>query len=52
MRSSLPLILKLLAIPSISTDPAHADDVRKAAGWVHRRMEQAGLQARQVGHPR
>jgi acetylornithine deacetylase/succinyl-diaminopimelate desuccinylase-like protein len=45
---------ELIAIPSISTDPAHAEDVRKAAGWVRRRMEQAGLQARideTGGHP-
>ncbi|MHB1194157.1 MAG: dipeptidase [Longimicrobiales bacterium] len=45
---------ELIAIPSISTDPAHADDVRKAAGWVRHRMEQAGLQAgieETGGHP-
>ena len=45
---------ELIAIPSISTDPAHADDVRKAAGWVRQRMEQAGLEARideTGGHP-
>ncbi|HSW31301.1 MAG TPA: dipeptidase [Longimicrobiales bacterium] len=45
---------ELIAIPSISTDPAHADDVRKAAGWVRRRMEQAGLRAsieETGGHP-
>ena len=45
---------ELIAIPSISTDPAKADEVRKAAGWVRRRMEQAGLSAEIVetaGHP-
>lgn len=45
---------ELVAIPSISTDPARADEVRKAAGWVRRRMEQAGLCATieaTGGHP-
>lgn len=45
---------ELIAIPSISTDPAHAEDVRKAAGWVRQRMERAGLAARideTGGHP-
>jgi len=45
---------ELIAIPSISTDPAKAEQVRKAAGWVRRRMELAGLQAELVeteGHP-
>ena len=27
-----------MAIPSISTDPSHTDDVRKAAGWIQRRL--------------
>ncbi|HSG49941.1 MAG TPA: M20/M25/M40 family metallo-hydrolase, partial [Longimicrobiales bacterium] len=45
---------ELIAIPSISTDPAKAEEVRRAAGWVHRRMEEAGLAAEIVeteGHP-
>jgi len=45
---------ELIAIPSISTDPARAEDVQKAAGWVRRRMEQAGLDASiepTDGHP-
>ena len=45
---------ELIAIPSISTDPAKADEVRRAAGWVRQRMEQAGLAAQVVetqGHP-
>jgi acetylornithine deacetylase/succinyl-diaminopimelate desuccinylase-like protein len=45
---------ELVAIPSISTDPAHASDVRKAAGWVRRRMVEAGLDAaihETGGHP-
>ncbi len=31
-----------VAIPSISTDPAHAEDVRRAAGWVADRLRRAG----------
>jgi acetylornithine deacetylase/succinyl-diaminopimelate desuccinylase-like protein len=45
---------EIIAIPSISTDPGRAEDVHKAAGWVRRRMEQAGLEAtieRTAGHP-
>jgi len=45
---------ELVAIPSISTDPGRAEDVTKAAGWVRRRMEQAGLEATletTPGHP-
>lgn len=45
---------ELVAVPSISTDPAHADDVRKAAGWIQRRMVEAGLDAavhETGGHP-
>ena len=45
---------ELIAIPSVSTDPRHAADVKQAAGWVRRRMEQAGLDARiepTAGHP-
>lgn len=45
---------ELIAIPSISTDPGKAHEVRKAAGWVRHRMEQAGLSAEVVetgGHP-
>ncbi|HSG46582.1 MAG TPA: M20/M25/M40 family metallo-hydrolase, partial [Longimicrobiales bacterium] len=45
---------ELVAIPSISTDPAHAGDVAEAAAWVQRRMEAAGLTAEihpTDGHP-
>ena len=47
-------LAELVAIPSISTDPAHTDDVRKAAGWIQRRMVEAGLDAaihETDGHP-
>jgi acetylornithine deacetylase/succinyl-diaminopimelate desuccinylase-like protein len=44
----------LISIPSISTDPSHEGDVRRAAEWVAARMERAGLEAAVVeteGHP-
>ena len=36
---------ELLAIPSISADPAHADDVTRAAGWVAGRVRDLGGEA-------
>ncbi len=33
---------ELLAIPSISTDPDRADDVKRAARWVSERLRKAG----------
>jgi len=33
---------KLLSIASISTDPARAGDVKRAADWVHKRLRKAG----------
>ena len=44
----------LLRIPSISADPAHRDDVRRAAEFVRDRLSAAGLQAELIetsGHP-
>lgn len=45
----------LLRIPSISTDPAHAPDVRRAAEWLADHMRSLGLDKVQVmetaGHP-
>jgi acetylornithine deacetylase/succinyl-diaminopimelate desuccinylase-like protein len=35
-------LAEFVAIPSISTDPAHADDVRRAAEWVASRLRAAG----------
>lgn len=47
--------LDLLRIPSISALPEHAQDVRRAAEWVARRLEAAGLEGVRVmetgGHP-
>ncbi len=43
------------SIPSVSTDPAYAADIRRAAEWVANRMRRAGLQAVALhetgGHP-
>lgn len=47
-------LFDLLRIPSISAQPAHAPDVRKAAEWVADRCKTAGLSAEIVetkGHP-
>lgn len=45
----------LLRIPSVSTDPAHADDVKAAARWVADRLTRAGVPtvtvAESPGHP-
>ncbi len=41
-RQHLGQLIELLRIPSISTDPGHAGDVRKAADWVRRRLRDAG----------
>src|SRR6476660_316837 len=43
-----------LRIPSISTDPEYRGDVRRAAEFLHGKMEQAGLKAELIetaGHP-
>ncbi len=36
-------LLDLLRIPSVSTDPARADDVRRTATWVTARLTKAGV---------
>jgi acetylornithine deacetylase/succinyl-diaminopimelate desuccinylase-like protein len=38
----LAKLQELLRIPSVSTDPRHAGDVRRAAEWVRGRLKQAG----------
>ncbi len=37
-----------IAIPSVSADPAHQDDVRSAAAWVRDRVRRAGGEAELV----
>jgi acetylornithine deacetylase/succinyl-diaminopimelate desuccinylase-like protein len=38
-------LAQLIAIPSVSADPVHADDVRRAADWVAERIRAAGGEA-------
>lgn len=38
-------LAELIAIPSVSADPAHADDVERAAAWVAERIRLAGGEA-------
>ena len=51
----LDQLCDFLRIPSISSLPEHADDVRRAADWVADRLKVAGIEAVQVlptdGHP-
>lgn len=45
---------EFLRIPSISTDPAHEQDMRRAAKWVYDLLDGCGIKARIVeteGHP-
>jgi acetylornithine deacetylase/succinyl-diaminopimelate desuccinylase-like protein len=42
---SLEELSELLAIPSISADPAHAGDVRAAAGWIADKVRRLGGEA-------
>jgi acetylornithine deacetylase/succinyl-diaminopimelate desuccinylase-like protein len=38
-------LAELIAIPSVSADPVHADDIRRAADWVVERIHAAGGEA-------
>ncbi|MCZ7588416.1 MAG: M20/M25/M40 family metallo-hydrolase [Gaiella sp.] len=38
-------LAELIAIPSVSADPVHADDVRRAADWVVERIRASGGEA-------
>ncbi len=54
LSASLDRLCELLRIPSISTDPAHAPDVDRAADWLVRELSGLGLAARKDatdGHP-
>lgn len=46
---------ELVAIPSISTDPDHKDDMQRAADWLAGRLRELGIQKATVmpsdGHP-
>lgn len=41
-RRYLRELAEFVGIPSVSTDPAHANDVRRAADWVAARLRKAG----------
>lgn len=47
-------LFEYLRIPSISTDPAHRDDVARCADWLLARLTEAGLATEKIataGHP-
>ena len=47
-------LFELLRIPSVSADPAHRPDMRRAAGYLHAKLSALGFQARTeatAGHP-
>ncbi|MEQ9459489.1 MAG: M20/M25/M40 family metallo-hydrolase [Phycisphaeraceae bacterium] len=51
---ALNRLMDLLRIPSVSTDPAHAPDCRRAADWVADHLRGSGLTAEVLetgGHP-
>lgn len=54
-QTHLDELLTLLRMPSVSTDPAHAPDVRATAEWVADRLRRAGVPdveiAESAGHP-
>lgn len=39
---------EVLSIPSVSTDPAHAEDIRRAASWVADHLRALGMQKVEV----
>ena len=48
-QSQLRELIALLAIPSVSADPAHGDDVRAAADWIVELVRAAGGTAELAG---
>ncbi len=54
MSDPLSQLLEFLSIPSVSADPAHKEDTRRAARWLADRLAAAGFDAELVstpGHP-
>ena len=49
-RAWLDELREFIAIPSVSADPAHQDDVRRAAEWVRDFVRRAGGEAELVPH--
>ena len=52
-QAGIDRLLEWLAIPSVATDPAYADDTRVAAQWCADRLKEAGVDAalRETGTP-
>ena len=51
---ALARLFELIRIPSVSTDPAHVNDCRRAAEWCANELSSIGLDAKVVattGHP-
>ncbi len=51
---SVERLMELLAIPSVSTDSAHAGEIEAAAAWVQHHLADTGLHAQTLptsGHP-
>jgi acetylornithine deacetylase/succinyl-diaminopimelate desuccinylase-like protein len=45
-------LLELLAVPSVSSEPVHAPDMRRAAEWIAERLAFAGGRVVETGgHP-
>ena len=54
LEDALARLMRFLAIPSISTDPAHAGDVRAAAEWLASELQGLGFDVTihdTPGHP-
>ena len=54
LEASIARWMDLLRIPSVSTDPAHAGDCRRAAQWLVDELDGIGFEARlrdTAGHP-
>ncbi|MGZ3216331.1 dipeptidase [Paracoccus sp. T5] len=54
LEEALERLMAFLKIPSISTDPAHSGDVRRAADWLAEELTGLGFQAQvhdTPGHP-
>ena len=52
--AAIDRLLEFLRIPSISTDPAHSQDVRSAAEWLQKELTELGFDATihdTTGHP-
>lgn len=45
LSASLDRLFALIRIPSVSTDPAHNEDCRKAADWVVEQLREIGFEA-------